>query len=123
MKRVLSVGQCGFDHAAIASLLERTFDVEVSPADTPDEVLRAIEHGGAPDLILVNRKFDLDGGDGLELIRRLKGAPAVASVPVMLVSNYPEYQQQAMDLGALEGFGKSQLAAPATLAKLQPLLG
>ena len=44
-------------------------------------------------------------------------------VPVMLVSNYPQYQQQAVDAGAVPGFGKAELRSPTTLARLAEFLG
>ena len=44
------------------------------------------------------------------------------SIPVMLVTNYPEHQQQAIAAGAEPGFGKAELASPATLAKLAKFL-
>jgi hypothetical protein len=40
----------------------------------------------------------------------------------MLVSNYPEYQQQAIAAGCEPGFGKAELSAPATLDKLARFL-
>jgi hypothetical protein len=40
----------------------------------------------------------------------------------MLVSNYPEYQEQAVGAGAAMGFGKAELRSPATLARLAEFL-
>ena len=120
-KRVLSVGQCGMDHAALRRLIEGRFDAVVVPADLPDEGLDAL-HGGGFDLVLVNRRFDADGTDGLDFIRRLLADEAAANVPVMLVTNYPEVQQQAVAAGARPGFGKSQLGDPETAARLAEIL-
>jgi CheY-like chemotaxis protein len=122
-KRVLSVGQCGFDHGSIAATLAEHFACEVTPVATAAEAERRLAAGPPPDLVLVNRKFDADGDDGLALIRALKQAPATAAVPVMLVSNYAEYQAQAAAAGAAAGFGKAELARPQTLEKLRPFLG
>jgi len=66
--------------------------------------------------------LDFDHSDGLEIVRRLKADPQWAAVPVMLVSNYPEYQQQAIAAGAEPGFGKAELTSPATLEKLAKFL-
>ena len=77
---------------------------------------------GKFDLVLVNRKFDADNSDGLELIRQLKADAALAAVPVMLVTNYPEYQAEAVAAGALPGFGKAELRSPATKEKLVAVL-
>jgi hypothetical protein len=40
----------------------------------------------------------------------------------MLVSNYAEWQQRAVELGALPGFGKAELNRPETRAKLEAVL-
>ena len=120
-KRVVDVGQCGFDHASIAGLLKREFAAEVVAADGPADALAALGDGPC-DLVLVNRRLDADGSDGLDVIRLLKANPQYAAVPVMLVSNYPEYQQQAMQAGAEPGFGKLELSRPETRSKLARFL-
>jgi CheY-like chemotaxis protein len=122
-RRVLSVGQCGVDSGAIAHRLRKDFDAEVVAADTHGEALQALRAGGPFDLVLVNRVGDSDGAPGLELIRKVKAEPALAAVPIMLVSDYPDAQKQAAELGAVPGFGKSQLSRPAAHERLAPLLG
>jgi two-component system chemotaxis response regulator CheY len=118
--RILNVGQCGFDHGAISGYLVSHLGADVARADTPDEaeeMLRAERY----DLVLVNRLLDLDGSSGLELIRALKESqdPALADIPVMLVSDYPEAQEAARELGAAPGFGKSDLHSPVTLERIK----
>jgi two-component system chemotaxis response regulator CheY len=118
--RILSVGQCGFDHGSISRVLRAEFGAEVEPAATAEEALAALRRGGHA-LVLINRVFDADGGAGLELIRRIKSeAPAT---PVMLVSNFADAQAQAVEAGALPGFGKAALTAPQTLERLRAHLG
>ena len=119
--RILSVGQCGFDHGSLSRFFDRRFDAKVVGADTRDEALDALRSGPF-DLVLVNRVSDRDGSPGLELIRAMKSDPATADVPVMLVSNYPDAQDQAVALGALRGFGKSQLNDPETIRAIESLL-
>lgn len=121
-KRVLDVGNCAADHAAIRRFVERHFPATVDAADTADEAAAALDRQ-AYDLVLVNRVLDLDGSDGLELIRRLRKCPQHADLPLMLVSNYASYQRQAVAVGARAGFGKSQLGSPATLERLAEALG
>ena len=106
--RVLSVGQCGYDHAQIVRHLGRHFGMEVIAAHSHEQALESLR-AGAYDLVLVNRVGDRDGAPGIELIRRLKADPETTSVPVMLVSNYADAQNEAVALGALPGFGKSDL--------------
>jgi two-component system chemotaxis response regulator CheY len=74
------------------------------------------------DLVLVNRKLDRDYSDGIEVIRKLKADPDAASVPVMLVTNYPEHQASAVAIGAIPGFGKLEFQKPETREKLAEFL-
>src|SRR5262245_49120819 len=103
-KRVLDVGNCGPDHAAITQLMRR-FGAEVVQADGAHDALSLLRSGGV-DLVLVNRKLDMDYSDGIEVIRQIKADPAVAATPVMLITNYAEHQDAAEAIGALRGFGK-----------------
>jgi hypothetical protein len=76
------------------------------------------------DLVLVNRVLDVNGSSGLDLIRTLKTnpRPELAATPVMLISDFPEVQLAACELGAAPGFGKSKLYAPETFQRLRALL-
>jgi CheY-like chemotaxis protein len=121
-KRVLSVGQCMADHTGIAWTLRQHFAAEVVPADTAAEALDRLRQEPF-DLVLVNRIFDADGDSGLDVIRRLQANEKLRHVPVMLVSNYPEPQRQAQELGAKPGFGKAALCEAPTIARLQAFLG
>lgn len=121
MPRVLSVGQCGFDHGMIARQLLRGFGAEVVGAKTFPDAVAALR-GGRFDLVLVNRVSDRDGSEGVDLIRTLKSDPALAAVPVMLVSNYPDAQQEAEALGALPGFGKAEIASAKATERLREIL-
>lgn len=120
-KRVLDVGQCGPDHAAIRAFLTRHFDCEIVQAHGPDDALANLR-GGRFDLVLVNRKLDRDYSDGIEIIRAMKADPAIAGMPVMLVTNYPEHQAAAVEAGALQGFGKLEYDLPETRAKVAAVL-
>jgi two-component system, chemotaxis family, chemotaxis protein CheY len=122
MKRVLDVGQCGADHWAIRRLIASHFEADVTGADDLEEALAQLR-AGRFDLVLVNRKLDTDGSDGLEAIRRIKAEEAFAPIPVMLVTNYREYQEQAVAAGAEMGFGKAHLGARQTRALLEKFLG
>jgi DNA-binding NarL/FixJ family response regulator len=121
-KRVLDVGNCGPDHSSIKHFLAKYFDCELLQADGADDALRALR-AGPVDLVLVNRKLDMDYSDGIDVIRQIKAAADLAHVPTMLITNYDEHHEAAMEIGALRGFGKLDLAKPETVAKLQPILG
>lgn len=116
-KRVLDVGQCAPDHAAIRRLVQGTFGAEVVQADRLDDALAALRRESF-DLVLINRKLDVDYSDGIEILRAIKTDSALASTPVMLVTNYPEHQQAAVAAGAEPGFGKAELGLAATREKL-----
>ncbi len=121
MKRILSLGQCGADHAAIAWLVQSRLQAEVVPAATTDEALAELEREPVA-LVLVNRVLDWNGESGLDFIRRLKADPALRQIPVMLVSNYDDAQQEAVAAGALAGFGKAALRSAATAERLRAVL-
>jgi len=121
-KRVLDVGQCPPDHVAIRQLLASHYAVEVTPVATPAEALAALRQAKY-DLVLVNRKLDFDYSDGIKVIRAIKADAQLADVPVMLITNYPEHQQLAVEAGAELGFGKLALDKQSTLDRLDPFLG
>jgi CheY-like chemotaxis protein len=120
-KRVLSVGQCGPDNSAIRTFLTRNFECEFDTADAAEDALAKMKRS-AYDLVLVNRKLDIDYSDGTDVIRTLKEDPATAAVPVMLVTNYPEHQEAAIAIGAIRGFGKLEFGKPETIERLAPIL-
>lgn len=119
--KVLSVGQCWPDHMALQSFLQGNFAVEVEKSDSQLDALEKIRsRPGEYRLVLVNRILDSTGEAGLELIEKLnsgkEGGPAC-----VLVSNFPEAQKEARELGALPGFGKAGLGA-AAVECLKPVL-
>ncbi|HEY1599759.1 MAG TPA: response regulator [Pirellulales bacterium] len=121
-KRVLDVGQCGPDHAAIRRLLSSRFGAEVVQAHGPTDALAHLRREPFS-LVLINRKLDADYSDGLEILNAIKADPALSSVPVMLVSNYADAQATAVEAGAITGFGKAELGRPETEEKLRGVLG
>jgi CheY-like chemotaxis protein len=121
-KRVLSLGQCWADHAAINGMIEQHFQAELVPAEVAKEAIAQLQ-AGRFDLVLVNRIVDADGASGLEIIKQLKQDSKLGQIPVMLVTNYQQYQQEAMAAGAVPGFGKAQLAQPETIERLRKYLG
>jgi len=121
LKRVLDIGQCDLDHSQLKRLFEQKFSAQVERAHGWSDAETKL-HAANFDLILVNRILDRDGSEGLGIVRALKSDPALAAMPVMLVSNYASAQQAALAAGAEPGFGKSQLQSSETLAKLTKLL-
>ena len=121
-KRVLDVGQCTPDHTTIRKYLTRHFVVEVVQTHGPEDTLAELKQQPY-DLVLINRKLDRDYSDGLEILRQIKTDPQLASMPVMLVTNYPEHQDAAVAEGAERGFGKLEFDQPETEQKLARFLG
>src|SRR5688572_21763004 len=105
MKRVLDVGNCAPDFSAIKRYLTSRFDCEVLQAEKTDDALAALRKQRV-DLVTVNRKLDCDYSDGIEVIRQIKADPEFKDIPVMLITNYPEHQEAAIAMGAVQGFGK-----------------
>ena len=119
-KTILDVGQCGYDGPRMTKMLKSQVGVAVDAADTLAEAGEKIE-ANRYDLVLVNRELALEGTEGLDLIRAMKdsGDPT----PVMLVSDKPDAQAEAERLGAVHGFGKSDLDEPATVALIRGAMG
>ncbi len=120
-KRVLDVGNCDPDHAALRRLVEGSFNAELVRAHGWDDAEKIL--GEEPfQLVIVNRKLDRDYTDGMNIITQIKAAPKLASVPVMLLTNYPEYQDEAVAAGAVRGFGKLEFNDPQTKVMLAEYL-
>src|SRR5262245_11470862 len=120
-KRVLDVGNCVPDHAAIRTMLERNFRAEVVQADGPADALPLLKSEPF-DLVLVNRKLDQDYSEGLDVIKTIKADPKLSALPCMLITNFPDQQQSAVAAGAEYGFGKKELYASDTQARLARFL-
>jgi len=123
--KVVDIGQCDPDHGSIKRLVE-SLGLTVVRAHTADDAKKLVSQEGVV-LALVNRVFDADGSSGMECITdlvSLSKAPGFANprMKVMLVSNYPEYQEQALALGALAGFGKAALRDPQTIDLIKAAL-
>ena len=120
-KTVLSIGQCRPDSAAIAHYLSTHFQANVLTADLPEAALKSLQ-SNAVDLVLINRQLDADGSEGLAILTAIRSGSTNADVPVMLVSNYAEWQQKAVGMGAIYGFGKAELNRPETRRKIAEVL-
>lgn len=120
-KQVLDVGNCGPDHATISAALMKHFAVEVFQADEASDAL-AILGREKIDLVLVNRKLDIDYSDGIDVIKQIKAEPEFEKIPIMLITNHDEYQQSAVSAGAVYGFGKLSLNETKTYQRLAPFL-
>ncbi|QDT08658.1 response regulator [Planctomycetes bacterium K23_9] len=121
-KLVVDCGNCGPDFNSIRQMVKTNFEastVQTHGAEDTIELLRKRK----VDLITVNRKLDRDYTDGMEVIKQIKAISEFDSIPVMLVTNYDEHQESAMELGCVRGFGKLAINDDATKTLLEPYLG
>lgn len=121
-KTVIDCGNCGPDYNAIRKLMQSQFEAVVVQTHGLEDTLEQLAQRPV-DLITVNRKLDRDYTDGIEVIRGIKADPRFAAIPVMLITNYEEYQQEAIQAGAVRGFGKLAVNDAATVRLLEPILG
>lgn len=113
VKRVLDVGNCSPDHHSLTMMVTQNFDDTV--IDQAHQAVDALtllkQHTYA--LVVVNRLLDCDGTEGMDVVRQLKAEQP--DLPVMLITNYEEYQQNAVAAGCELGFGKNDLFSPPTV--------
>src|SRR5688572_584515 len=106
--RIVLVGHCGVDaprlEAAVSKILPRADVISVNS----EEQLQDICDEGA-DLLLINRQlpYGFENEEGVELMCELQQIHP--DVKMMIVSDRPDAQEQAMRAGACEGFGKGDL--------------
>jgi hypothetical protein len=120
-KIILLVGHCGPDAWALASAVKSALaGAEVRMVTDDESLLASID---AADLLLVNRVLDGDFASdaGIDLIREFASRPTAP--PVMLISNFPEAQADALAAGAKPGFGKRQIYDPATRDRILEAVG
>ena len=110
-KRVALIGHCGPDSSYLRLAVTRAQkDVKVVMADDAEELQRVIDEG--VDLLLFNRVLDygFSEDEGVAVMRGLRAKHP--ELKMMLVSNYPESQAEAVAAGALPGFGKREIGTP-----------
>ena len=120
-KIVLDIGNCNPDHSAIQRMFTSHYDVIVLRADELSDAMDVLRENKV-DLIVINRKLDIDYSDGIEILRHLKRDAATRAIPAMIITNYPEQQLAAVSEGAEYGFGKLQYTEPSTHERLSRFL-
>ena len=120
MKKVLDIGQCDYDHGQLTTLF-KGLGATLTRAITHEDGLEALDKESY-DLILVNRICDANSEKGLEFLPALLKAIEDKPAPVMLITNYPEVQEEAQSLGAEPGFGKAALDSDETKELLKRYL-
>jgi two-component system chemotaxis response regulator CheY len=121
-KKVLFVGHCGPDSTYLRMLVRKAIgQADVRMVEEPAELEKLLQE--TVDLILFNRElgYGFEPDTGVEFIRLLKQRHP--SVPMMLISNYPEAQTAAVAAGALPGFGKREIGSPHAAELLRAAVG
>ena len=117
--RVALVGHCGFDSGSLKQLARQALpDAEVLMVNHQSD----LDAAARPDTLLwINRQLDgrFDAADSLDMIRQLAAQPQPPQI--MLVSNYPDAQDAAVQAGAMPGFGKNDLGDPKLTQRLATL--
>lgn len=110
-KRIALIGHCGPDSTFLRMAVSRAAKgAQVVTADDTASLDRLVFEG--VDLLLFNRVLDygFDEDEGVAIIRKLRAAHP--NLKMMLISNYPEAQAEAVAAGALPGFGKREMSSP-----------
>jgi two-component system chemotaxis response regulator CheY len=110
-QRIALIGHCGPDSSYLRMAVSRAVKgAQVVAADDSAELDRLLREG--VDLLLFNRVLDygFDDTEGVVVIRKLRASHP--GLKMMLVSNYPEAQTEALAAGALPGFGKREMSSP-----------
>lgn len=120
MKKVLIVGHCDLDHPQISSLIEKNFSAEVTRVKLLKKTIEYLEKEDY-NLVIINRVGAFDQESGLELIKKIK-QDGRFKVPLMMVTNYKDQMDKAVEIGALPGYGKDKLHDKETIELLSKCL-
>ena len=120
MKKVLLVAHCGSDTARIQRVLE-SLGADFEGAFNKDGALEKLKSKKF-DLVLPNRVFGYDEDGGIDFIKTMKEDDELKDIPVMLVSGFDDYQDRAVEVGAIRGFGKNELETGGAAVVMKPYL-
>jgi DNA-binding NarL/FixJ family response regulator len=117
---VILVGHCGIDGPRLQREISAKLpNTDVVRCNSTADLDRHCEEGA--DLFLVNREPVGFDQDGLAIVRKVHEEHP--ELKVMLVSDYPEAQEEAVKAGAMQGFGKSLMGSPELAEKVKAALG
>ncbi len=121
MKNVLVIGHCNMDHPRIASLVEKNFEAKATRVEILDETIEYLEKEDYV-LAIINRIGAFDQESGIELIKKIKDDGRFKT-ELMLVTNYQDHMDLAVESGGVPGFGKDALSSNETIELLRKYLG
>ncbi len=120
MNNVLIVGHCDSDHPQITSLIEKNFSAKVTREKQLKNTIECLDKQDY-DLVIINRIGAFDQESGLELIEKIKEDGHFQS-PLMMVTNYKDQMDKAVEKGAVPGYGKDKLHDKDTMELLSKYL-
>lgn len=121
MKNVLIVGHCDLDNPQVTSLIEKNFSAKVTRVKLLQKTIGYLGKQ-AYDLVIINRIGAFDQESGLELIKEIK-KDGRFKAPLMMVTNYKDQMDKAIESGAVAGYGKDKLYDKETVELLSKYLG
>ena len=108
-RRVVLVGHCNFDGPRLQEQIQSMPEgIEVLRVNDSSGLEAACERGDC--LLLVNREPVGFEQEGVEIVRDV--CKRYPGHHVMLVSDFPDAQEQAVAAGAMPGFGKRDMGSP-----------
>ncbi len=120
MKNVLIVGHCDLDNPQITSLVEKNFSSNVTRLKLSKRAIEYLEKENY-DLVIINRIGAFDQESGLELIKKIK-EDGRFKTPLMMVTNYKDQMDKAVEGGAVPGYGKDKIHDKDTIELLSKYL-
>ena len=120
MKHALIVGHCDLDNPQVTSLLEKKFSTNVTRVKLLKKAIEHLEKRNF-DLVIINRIGAFDQESGLKLIEKIK-EDGRFQVPLMMVTNYKDQMDIAIEKGAVPGYGKDKLHDKETIGLLSKYL-
>ncbi len=121
MKNVLIVGHCDQDNPQITSLIEKNFSAKVTREKLLKKTIGCLEKQNY-DLVIINRIGAFDQEEGLELIKEIK-EDGRFKTPLMMITNFKEQMDKALECGGVQGYGKDKLYDEETVGLLSEYLG
>jgi len=117
---VILVGHCNIDGPRLQREIGSALPgADVVRVNTTADLRRYLQERA--DLFLVNREPVGFDEEGLDIIRQIH--TECPDTKVMLVSDYPEAQEAAVQAGALKGFGKSEFGSDSLTNTVKAALG
>ena len=120
--RVLVVDDSAVVRQVITALLSQDPQVSVAAAADPIIAMEKMKRA-RPDVIILD--LQMPRMDGLELCRRIRAAPKVASTPVILVTSLdkPEEKLEGLEAGADAYISKASFDQETLLGTIRQLIG